>query len=203
MPLHREAVVLLAVLAFFSLSLGAPPGPGPQPRAVGSAPAPAGSPAELHAELAQRAPGLTPGEARAVAAAIDRESLRHGIDPRLVVAVIEVESNFDAFAVSSAGALGLMQLLPSTAEALARRAGVDWRGARTLFDPVTNVRLGIAYLGEMRDRFDHLPTALAAYNWGPAAIGRRVRDGAPVPSGYARRVMAVYSRADDAETAAS
>ena len=107
--------------------------------------------------------------------------------------LIRVESGFDAFAVSPAGAVGLMQILPSTGEALARRNGLPWRGVRTLFDPVANVKLGVAYLRELRDRFEHLPTALAAYNWGPGRIGRRVREGAPVPRSYARRVLSVYA----------
>jgi soluble lytic murein transglycosylase-like protein len=143
--------------------------------------------------LARQTSGLSAAEIQRLARTIEEQAEAHRIDPSLVLAVIRVESGFDAFAVSPAGAVGLMQILPSTGEALARRNGLPWRGVRTLFDPVANVKLGVAYLRELRDRFEHLPTALAAYNWGPGRIGRRVREGAPVPRSYARRVLSVYA----------
>jgi soluble lytic murein transglycosylase len=155
----------------------------------------AGLTEQITARLAQRATSLTPAEISRVAATIVREARGRDLEPWLVMAVIEVESNFDAFAASPVGALGLMQILPTTGEALARRAGISWRGGRTLFDPVVNVRLGVAYLQQLRARFGQLETALAAYNWGPGAIGRRMRAGAPLPEGYVRRVLAVREKA--------
>ena len=154
---------------------------------------------------AHKAPCNVPSheEVVRVSAAIRREALRFGLPPELVLAVIEVESRFDAFAVSGVGAMGLMQILPSTGEALAARLGIVWQGPRTLFDPAVNVTLGIAYLAEMRDRFEHWPTALAAYNWGPSAIGRRLSAGAPIPDGYAQRVLAVQRRGVQPEASTS
>lgn len=128
-----------------------------------------------------------------LAEAVVAESRQRGFSPALVLAVIEVESRFDPFAVSDAGALGLMQVMPATGKVLARELGIDWRGERTLFDPVSNLRIGLAYLEQMRDRFGDLPTALAAYNRGPGAIGGRVRRGTPIPAGYARRVLSAYA----------
>jgi soluble lytic murein transglycosylase-like protein len=139
--------------------------------------------------LASRQTGLEPGEIKPLAAAIVSEARARDFDPWLVMAVIEVESRFDNFAVSPVGALGLMQILPSTGEALARRVGILWRGSQTLFDPVTNVKLGVAYLHELHERFGHLPTTLAAYNWGPGRIGRWVRSGSTLPVHYAQRVL--------------
>jgi soluble lytic murein transglycosylase-like protein len=156
----------------------------------------------IEARLAARARSLTSDEVMRLAEAIRAEAARFGLAPDLVLAVIEVESQFDAFAVSRVGAMGLMQILPSTGEALAKRYDQSWHGPRTLFDPVVNVRLGIAYLSELRHRFGQWPTALAAYNWGPGAIGRRLNNGAPIPARYADRVLRTRQRraANEART---
>lgn len=145
-------------------------------------------------QLRQNARSLSSEEVERTARVLVREAQTRGIDVGLVLAVIEIESHFDAFAVSRVGAIGLMQLMPRTGEYLAERHGVDWHGPRTLFDPAANVLLGVAYLEELRDRFDELSTALAAYNHGPSAIRRRVRTGAPVPARYARAVLAAWER---------
>jgi len=146
--------------------------------------------------LASRQTGLGSAEIARLAAAVVSEAKARDLEPSLVLAVIDVESGFDNFAVSPVGALGLMQIMPSTGQALARRLGIPWRGSRTLFDPVANVKIGVAYLQELRERFDHLPTALAAYNWGPARIRRWVRSGSALPARYAQRVLS--SRAERA-----
>jgi soluble lytic murein transglycosylase-like protein len=137
---------------------------------------------------------LTDSEIVAVARAIAEESRRQSVDPALVLAVIHVESRFDAYAVSSVGAMGLMQILPSTGAELAAREGIAWRGPRSLFDPVANVRLGIAYLKELSDRYGDTAMALAAYNWGPGHIDRRLERGTPMPTVYPTLVFEAYSR---------
>lgn len=102
------------------------------------------------------------------AQAIARYSHEAGVDPYLVAAVINVESGFRADVVSSAGAVGLMQLLPSTAKPVAR--SVDIKGkvdAAALSEPETNIRLGTLYLAELVARYDgDTALALAAYNAG-------------------------------------
>jgi soluble lytic murein transglycosylase-like protein len=112
---------------------------------------------------------------------------RHRIDPAFLAAVIKVESNGYAYAVSRKGARGLMQLMPATA----RRLGV-----RSVFDPWENIRGGAAYLAELAERFgDRNPDLiLAAYNAGEHAVEeyggvppyRETRD-------YVRRVLALWS----------
>jgi soluble lytic murein transglycosylase-like protein len=144
--------------------------------------------------LEENAGSLSREEIDETARVLVREAAARGFAPGLVLAVIEIESRFDAFAVSRVGAIGLMQLMPATGAYLAERHGIDWHGERTLFDPAANVLLGVAYLEELRDRFDELATALAAYNYGPSAIGRRVRRGAPVPARYAQAVLAAWER---------
>jgi len=94
----------------------------------------------------------------------DSSAQRHNIDPALVRAVITTESNWNSSAISSKGALGLMQLIPGTA----RRLGVD-----DAFDPEQNVDAGVRYLGMMLDRYNgDLSKALAAYNAGPGVVDR-------------------------------
>ncbi len=85
----------------------------------------------------------------------------YGIDASLVQAVIEVESGYRVNAVSSAGAEGLMQIMPGTQKDL---------GVRDSFDPNDNIRAGVLYLKQMLDRFGTLPLALAAYNAGPRNV---------------------------------
>jgi soluble lytic murein transglycosylase-like protein len=149
--------------------------------------------AQLEAYLERYAMGLTRAEIAAVARTILVETKRHDINPRLVLAVMYVESRFYNFAVSEAEAMGLMQIMPATGEELAARLEIPWRGPQTLFDPVANVRMGIAYLRELSSRYDHLPTVLAAYNWGPGRIDRRLRRGSPVPQQYSRLVLEAYA----------
>jgi soluble lytic murein transglycosylase len=108
---------------------------------------------------------------------------------------MHVESRYDCFAVSEKNAMGLMQILPTTGEWLAAQIGVPWQGPQTLFDPIVNVRLGVAYLSRLLNRYDgDLAAALAAYNWGPGHIDGRLRDGAPLPAAYADLVLRAYGR---------
>jgi soluble lytic murein transglycosylase-like protein len=135
--------------------------------------------------LASRNTGLIRAEIEVLARTLVSEARRHALDLALVMAVMHVESRFHNFAISPAGAIGLMQILPSTGEEVARREGIPWRGAQTLLDPATNVRLGTAYLRELSDRYrGDLRTALAAYNWGPGHVDRRIQQGTPLPSEY-------------------
>ena len=139
--------------------------------------------------LAGRHTGLASWEHQPLAREIVEQARLYDLEPTLVFAVIQVESGWYSHAVSPVGALGLMQLLPSTAEELAGELGIEWRGADTLFDPIANVRLGVAYLRQLTDRYESVPTALAAYNWGPGRIDRRLRRGAALPEIYVRQVM--------------
>ena len=93
---------------------------------------------------------------------------RSGLSPALAYAVMKAESNFEESAVSSAGAVGLMQLLPSTAQFIAERSGIPFLPER-LFDGEYNTRLGCAYLAYLLERFEE-ETALAAYNAGEGTV---------------------------------
>ena len=100
--------------------------------------------------------------------AIEELSSRRGLDVALVAGLIRRESLFEADVVSSAGAVGLMQLLPRTALETWREAGLDDFLLPQLEVPEANLRLGTAYLARMLDRFDgYLAAALISYNAGP------------------------------------
>jgi len=116
---------------------------------------------------------------------IDRHAVAFGVDPVLVRAVIQVESDFDPLCVSNKGARGLMQLMPETA----RRYGV-----RSIFDPEENIRGGVRYLGDLLGMFNNdLPRALAGYNAGEGAVLKY----AGIPpytetATYVKRALTVY-----------
>lgn len=161
--------------------------PPPAPALERMAPDPAVAP--VRAELERRRTGLADEELDRLARTIVAECRRQQLDPALVMAVMHVESRFNNFAVSPVGARGLMQIMPATGEELAEKHGVRWVGSQTLFDPFTNVRLGVAYLKELSLRYDgSLPAALAAYNWGPGYIDQRLRRGRALPTEYPRLV---------------
>lgn len=145
------------------------------------------------AQLAPLARQMGEAERTTLASALVAASREHGLPPAFVLAVIEVESRFDPYAVSPVGALGLMQVLPSTGAPVARRLGIAWRGPQTLFDPDANVRIGVAYLRELIDRYSNVRAALAAYNWGPTEIDSRLRTGTVLPATYVERVLDAYS----------
>jgi soluble lytic murein transglycosylase len=142
--------------------------------------------------LKERRSGLSETEIAQVAATIVREAKIHGIDPNLVLAVIHIESRGNAFALSPVGAMGMMQIMPPTGEELAEQLDIPWRGSQTLFDPRSNIRMGVAYLEQLESRYGSMTTALAAYNWGPGRIDSRLRHGAALPVVYSGSVLATY-----------
>ena len=93
------------------------------------------------------------------------------VDASVALGLIRQESSFDIGAVSPSGARGLMQLMPFTAQAVAKQIGTATSLPTLTSDPAHNMRLGTAYLREMLDRFDNsLPLAVAAYNAGPHRV---------------------------------
>src|ERR1022692_1041156 len=122
--------------------------------------------------------------------AIDAAAARHNVDPSLVRSVVKVESNFNPNAVSRKGAMGLMQLMPSTARSL---------NVANPFDPAQNVDAGVRHLRKLLDSYGgNVRLSLAAYNAGSGAVARS----AGVPhfretQDYVRRITNLYKGGDE------
>lgn len=115
-------------------------------------------------------------------------SLREGIDPDLAFRLVRGESEFNPRAISRVGAVGLTQLMPSTAVQIEK--GVT---REQLFDPRTNLRIGFRYLRSLLDQYHgDVRLALLAYNRGEDAVWRDVRAGINPGNGYDRFVMQDY-----------
>jgi len=104
----------------------------------------------------------------------------YDLDPDLLAAVVYVESRFHPDARSDAGAVGLMQLLPDTAQGIATRTGGTKFVLSDLQDPEINIRYGAWYLDHLRDRYGDMPTALAAYHAGQGNVDRWRRAGSGI-----------------------
>lgn len=123
---------------------------------------------------------------------IHEESEQRGWDPLFIAALVQVESGCKPTAVGG-GAIGLTQMLPSTAREVSRRAGVTWRGPRMLTEPAVSVQLGLHYLDELEEMFDDPYKAVAAYNMGPAPVMRMSSHRAK-STRYVRKILTLYER---------
>ena len=133
-------------------------------------------------------------------------SEKYGIPEELVYAVIRTESDFESGAVSGAGAVGLMQLMPDTFKWLTEEILFDHLESGMLYDPETNVRYGTYYLSFLYDRYGDWELALAAYNGGPGNVDKwladdRYADGdgglKKIPFKETRRFVARVTKARD------
>lgn len=128
-----------------------------------------------------------PGADSGTDAIIEKASRRYGVDSGLIRAVIKAESGFNPRAVSSAGAQGLMQLMPATARGL---------GVTDSFDPEQNVMAGTRFLKDMLQRYNgNVDEALAAYNWGPGNVDRHGTESLPRETrSYLAKVKGYYAQ---------
>jgi len=117
-------------------------------------------------------------------AIFERAGRIYNISPDLLKAVAKVESNFHPNAVSRAGAMGIMQLMPGTAAGL---------GVTNAFDPEQNIMGGARYLRQMLDRFDgDVRAALSAYNAGPGRVSRNGGEALSFTEGYVNKVLSNF-----------
>lgn len=138
---------------------------------------------------------ISPSQARSFSETIVAESMRSGFDPIFVASIIKSESTFNPFARSRAGAVGLMQMLPSTGAFIATRLDAG----DTRYDvshPEHNIKLGIMYLAYLRKIFHgDKEKMLVAYNWGPENVRQAIRANRPALTSavnYARHVISRY-----------
>ncbi|MBQ8762329.1 MAG: lytic transglycosylase domain-containing protein [Clostridia bacterium] len=101
---------------------------------------------------------------------IEKYSNQYNLDPVLVASVINAESKYNEQAISKAGAMGLMQLMPSTAFWVAEKEKIELNSKEDLFIPEINIQLGCAYLNMLLNEFKDENTALSAYNAGSSYV---------------------------------
>jgi len=211
--------VLLAAALVAGLAYDASP-PRSQPNAtLPATPSPPATASRTH-EIATASPGIAARESvsvedrifsqlkqhrkrtavpelRFLAKTIVEEAQSHGMDPGLILAIIQVESGCRRHAISPVGARGLMQVMPSTGAAVAKKLSLEWKGEDSLFDPRVNIKLGVAYLAELKQRYGDIRKALVAYNWGPTRIDRMLRLGKALPRTYVEVVLSTYESGRD------
>ncbi len=174
-----------------------------------------GGSAAMLAVLLLLAPGAAPVAALAQDVPAERSAPRHpyaghvadaaqrfGIPERWIWAVMRVESNGDVRAVSTAGAMGLMQIMPGTWAGLRVRHGLG----TDPWDVRDNIMAGAAYLREMHDRYDNVTAMLAAYNAGPGRYDEHLSRGRPLPAetrAYLAKLASVTGGSDDTQLAAA
>lgn len=125
------------------------------------------------------------GEINAI---IEKASRQYGVDPSLIESVIRAESGFDSSSTSPKGAMGLMQLMPGTAQDL---------GVKNPYDAQENIMAGTRYLKTLLDRYHgNTPLALAAYNWGMGNLERNSDNLPEETRNYISKIMKDYGRAD-------
>jgi soluble lytic murein transglycosylase len=144
-------------------------------------------------EVLKRQPmGLANVTKEELAEVIYEEATRHNHDPKFILALIAIESEFQNWSVSQQGAKGLMQIMPYVAESIALELGIEWSGDRTLFNPYLNIRMGIYYLSQLILDFKDVRVALTAYNYGPTYVRGLVERKERIPRDYYRRFLTAY-----------
>lgn len=129
-----------------------------------------------------------------IANLIYNEAGRYGIDYRLILAMIKVESNFRHDAVSSMGARGLMQIKPTPARYVAGKIGLKWQGAKTLDEPDKNLKIGLCLLSELLEDFDSIDLAIHAYHIGSTRLKEMLSTDTKLNKDFLRLVLKEYEK---------
>lgn len=128
-------------------------------------------------------------------------SEQYKLDPALVFSIVKAESGFNANAVSKSGAMGLMQLLPTTARWIATELGDEFENNK-LFDPETNIKYGCFYLNYLKNKFNNIEVVICAYNAGESVVRNWILSNGtiendnieyPETKNYLRKVKFYYS----------
>lgn len=146
---------------------------------------------------------ISPSESAVIAREIERNARLYDFDPLLILAVVITESGADVDAVgrgasgAASGAVGVMQVKPATARAMARALGLPSPTAFDLMDPSYNLSVGVAFLLQMVHRYGDLRLGIMAYNVGPTGLESGLRGESQLPEGYYRKVLGRYRRLKD------
>ena len=107
---------------------------------------------------------------------VSKYSQQYNVEENLIYAIIKAESNFKANAISHQNAKGLMQLMDSTAEDLAKKCKINLKD-KDILDPDVNIQLGTQYLASLLNKYECVEVALAAYNAGSGNVDKWIKDG--------------------------
>jgi hypothetical protein len=160
----------------------------------------------IHSIVKSHRPDISEPEAWWLSEVILEESAGYGFDPLLILAVIDIESKFQYEAVSSAGARGIMQILPYVGKSLVQKIGLHqpshYKSFRPEFldDPELNIKLGVYYLHDLKKNFRNLTHALIAYNMGPTETKNRLENDIEISEGYATLVLTAYQQYKNGKT---
>lgn len=153
--------------------------------------------AEIETILAARLPKSQLKRVKPLARHIQAMAQAYAFSPSLILAVIQTESTFKMDARSPVGAVGLMQVLPSTAKYIAHKWNIGtYKKARDLNDPFVNITIGVAYLAYLRERFENPMHYVAAYNLGPTTVGRMLDENNFVLGKVTKYVTDIHSEAN-------
>lgn len=136
--------------------------------------------------------GFKDDEITHLAGVIYDESVKFGMDPLLILAVIITESSFKRHQKSKVGAQGLMQIRPFVARSVAEKWGIEWPESKGLWNPSLNVQLGTAYLFELILKFKDVRKAIIAYNLGETVTREYIYFSAAPPALYYEKVKKNY-----------
>jgi soluble lytic murein transglycosylase len=122
-----------------------------------------------------------------------KECQTRDMDPVFILAIIQTESQFNTYAKGTSGEIGLMQILPQTGAWIAKKYNMPWRGLNSLYDPITNIKVGIVYFAHLRAQFEsRAHHYVPAYNMGPKNLRRVARSIANVGEDERNLLNGVY-----------
>lgn len=146
---------------------------------------------KIYAWTKERLPKKYRSQYKKVAQAIIDEAMKREFDPVFLLSVIQNESSFNPSMLGALDEIGLMQLRPGTAEWIAKKFGIKYKGSQQLFDPCMNIKIGAAYMDYLRDQLPHAQLYLSAYNMGKRNVVKNVEEDT-WPKQYVGHVMRYY-----------
>lgn len=148
--------------------------------------------AEIFKFLKEQKISLNENKVLTMARTIYQESQEQGVDYRLVLAIIRVESNFRPHITARDGSTGLMQLQPSLAKGIARKKGETYQGAKDLKEPEKNIKFGTYHVAKLMEDYDNVSAALHVYNAGAQRAKIRLAREEEPDTPFVKKVLHEY-----------